>query len=232
MQKDLSNHSIDDPTLLKRKENANDCTTSTWQGLNKTAEPSLAVNKYDKEKNNSSKELKNSTTRLTLKQAGCSTKSRSGTRAVGILSILQGLTICEFFSELGPVSVAWRKTSSQPTGVWNSTPTNTARAELHSMITFHHANTRSSRAGRLRIAQLVSWSNCHPRVMSHSLPHLTRSTSTSSLSPTSLIFPTISPTRTRLLAHDEYLPCDVPRQVLLPRSLFLGRWCCFTLLFL
>ena len=36
----------------------------------------------------------------------------------------------------------------------NSTPTNTARTELHSMITFHQANTRGSRAGRLRIAHL------------------------------------------------------------------------------
>ena len=36
----------------------------------------------------------------------------------------------------------------------NSTPTNTARTELHSMITFHHANTRGSRAGRLRIAHI------------------------------------------------------------------------------
>ena len=36
----------------------------------------------------------------------------------------------------------------------NSTPTSTARAELHSMITFHHANTRGSRAGRLRVAHL------------------------------------------------------------------------------
>ena len=35
----------------------------------------------------------------------------TGRRAIGILSILQGLTIGEhFFSELGPVSVAWRKT--------------------------------------------------------------------------------------------------------------------------
>ena len=34
---------------------------------------------------------------------------------------------------------------------WNST-SNTARTELHSMITFHHANTRGSRAARLRIA--------------------------------------------------------------------------------
>ena len=36
----------------------------------------------------------------------------------------------------------------------NSTPTNTAHTELHSMITFHHANTRGSRAGRPRIAHL------------------------------------------------------------------------------
>ena len=39
----------------------------------------------------------------------------------------------------------------------NRTPTNTARTELHSMITFHHANTHGSRAGRLRIA--------HPSVL-------------------------------------------------------------------
>ena len=40
-QKDFSNHSsINDLTLLKRKENANDCTTSTWQGPSKTTEPS------------------------------------------------------------------------------------------------------------------------------------------------------------------------------------------------
>ena len=48
--------------------------------------------------------------------------------------------------------------------------------------------------------------------MSRSLPHLTLTTSTSSLSPTSPIFPTISPTHTRPLARDPYLPCDVPRQ--------------------
>ena len=47
----------------------------------------------------------------------------------------------------------------------NSTPTNTARTELHSMITFHSANTRGSRAGRLRIAHLCVLkqmsSTCH-----------------------------------------------------------------------
>ena len=77
-----------------------------------------------------------------------------GRRAIGILSILQALTSGEIFSELGQVSGAWRKTSSLPTGSVNNTPTNTARAELHRTITFHHANTRGSRAGRLWIAHL------------------------------------------------------------------------------
>ena len=41
----------------------------------------------------------------------------------------------------------------------NSTPTNTARTELHSMITFHHANTRGSTA-QLRIAH-----HCVPKTI-------------------------------------------------------------------
>ena len=65
----------------------------------------------------------NMTTRLTRKQVTCKqlrhrrqhgTKP-SGRRAIGILSILQVLTSGEFFSELEQVSVAWIKTSSQPT---------------------------------------------------------------------------------------------------------------------
>ena len=50
--------------------------------------------------------------------------------------------------------------------------------------------------------------------MSPSLPHLTMttSTSTSSLSSTSPIFPSVSPTHTRPVALDTYFPCDVPRQ--------------------
>ena len=68
-----------------------------------------------------------------------------GGRAIGIPSILHGLTIRDFFSELGAVSVVWRKTSRQPTGGVNSTPTNTARTDAHSMIAFHHANKRGSK---------------------------------------------------------------------------------------
>ena len=66
----------------------------------------------------------------------------------------------------------------------NRTPTQTACTDAHSvsqhilniMITFHHANTRGS---RLHI--FVPQNSCHPHVMSRSLPHLTLTTSTSSL---------------------------------------------------
>ena len=74
---------------------------------------------------------------------------------------------------------------------------------------------------RTRVAQelqgsgshiFVSQNNSHPRVMSRSMPHLTLTTSTSSLPFTSSIFPTTSPTHTRPSVHDEYFPCDGPRQ--------------------
>ena len=68
---------------------------------------------------------------------------------------------------------------------------------------------------RTRVAPELEGSGLHifhPRVMSRSLPHLTLTTSTSSLSLSSPIFPTVSPTHTRSLVHDPYLPCEVPRQ--------------------
>ena len=157
MQKDLSNHSIN-PTLLERKENANDCVTSTWQGPKKNTEPVFAVNEQESARGNNSRATKNMTTRLTLKQVGGSTKGRGetyrqlrqdrgptckqlrhrreigtkpiGRRAIGILSILQVLTIDDFF-RVRTFSAAWRKTSSQSTESVNSTFTNTARTELH-----------------------------------------------------------------------------------------------------
>ena len=70
-------------------------------------------------------------------------------------------------------------------------------------MTFHHANTRGSRAERLKMAGLLCLKTfCHPRVMSHSLPHLTLTTSTSSLSPTSPILRSFSFTLSSLLSHD------------------------------
>ena len=116
MKNELSNHYINDLTLVKRKENARDCTTNTWQRLNKTVEPFLAVNKQDSEKDERLRELNNMTMQSTLAQAGGSVKSRgescrqlrprqqigietSGRRAVGIPSILHGLTTREIFSQ-------------------------------------------------------------------------------------------------------------------------------------
>ena len=51
--------------------------------------------------------------------------------------------------------------------------------------------------------------------MSHSLPHLTLTTRTSSLSPissTSAIFPTVSLSQTSPVILNPYIPCDGPRQ--------------------
>ena len=49
--------------------------------------------------------------------------------------------------------------------------------------------------------------------MSHSLPRLTLSTCTSSFfTYLSCLSNNLTDTHTRLLVHDEYLPCDVPRQ--------------------
>ena len=98
----------------------------------------------------------------------------------------------------------------------NRTPTHTACADAHRVSAhhtaqsdhfFHHANTRGS---RLRFC--ASKTFCHPRVMSRSLPHLTLTTSTSSLSPTSPILQSFSPTHTSLLTHDPYIHCDGSRR--------------------
>ena len=94
-----------------------------------------------------------------------------------------------------------------------STPTNTARTELRSIITYHHANTRGSRAGRVMTAHLcVLEIIFHPRVMSRSLPHLTLTTWTSSLSPLSATSLSFRQSHTRPVVLDPFLPCDVPRQ--------------------
>ena len=58
----------------------------------------------------------------------------------------------------------------------------------------------------------MSPNSYHPPVMSRSLPHLTLTTSTSSLSHTSPIFPTFSPSHPSPSTHDAYLPCEDPRQ--------------------
>ena len=124
-----------------------------------------------------------------------------------------------FFSELGQVSVAWRKTSSQPTGGVNSTFTNTACTELHSMITFRHANTRT------RVAQELESSGFHifvsPKLIvihvSRFIPcrtwHWPQAQVLSQPSHLLLLsFWQSHQPNTRPMALDPYLPCDVPRQ--------------------
>ena len=53
---------------------------------------------------------------------------------------------------------------------------------------------------------------CHPRVMSRSLPHLTLTTSTSSLSLTSPILQSSSSTHPSLLSHDPWIHSDDSRR--------------------
>ena len=80
------------------------------------------------------------------------------------------------------------------------------------LTTFHHANTRGSRVGRLRIAhrcvlkQLSSHVSCLIPCRTWRWPQA------QVLLLTSPIFPTVWPTHTRSLVHDPYLSCDVPRQ--------------------
>ena len=73
-------------------------------------------------------------------------------------------------------------------------------------------------AGQVQVGdanQPSAQGSCQPLVMSHSLPHRTLTTSTSSLSPiasSSPIFPTVSPAHTGSMALRPKFTCDVPRQ--------------------
>ena len=100
------------------------------------------------------------------------------------------LTTGEFFLRVRTGFGCLEKNLQPTDGGVNSAPTNAARTELHSIS---HFITRTRVAQDLRIAHLLCPSNtCHPRVMSHSLPHLTLTTSTSSLSPISSTSPYLS----------------------------------------
>ena len=137
-----------------------------------------------------------------------------GPNPVEDVSILQALTTGEFFSELGQVSVACRKTSSQPTGV--------CEQYTHKYITYrvtqhNHISSREHEWLKIKdCTSLCPQNNCHPLVMSLSLPHLTLTTSTSSLSPFSIHFSFLSDGLTFTNKHYEsqptFLPCDGPRQ--------------------
>ena len=74
------------------------------------------------------------------------------------------------------------------------------------MITFHHADTRGSRLHIFVFKIVFIHVSCLVPCR-----HLTLTTSTSSLSPTSPIFPTLSHSHPSPLAHDPYLLCEDPR---------------------
>ena len=76
-------------------------------------------------------------------------------------------------------------------------------AQMHSHIT----RTRVAQAQQ-GVPKLVR----HPRVMSRPLPHSTLTSCTSSLSPTSPIFQSFSPTQSGPLSYDLYVHCDDPRR--------------------
>ena len=93
----------------------------------------------------------------------------------------------------------------------NNTPTNTARTELHSMFTLHHANTRgaSAHSSGLLVSLKKLSSTCHVSFLAApDTVHLQKY----SLTHLSYLSNDLTDTHTRLLVHDEYLPCDVPRQ--------------------
>ena len=169
----LSNRWINDPTLFKRKGNARDDTTNRWQGPSRKKEPFVEASKWDKEKNNSSKEPKSTTMRSTLEQAGGSVNQRwetcrlrrhrprprignatIGRQEVGIPGFLHGLTTREkLFSQIGPVSVG-RETNFPTTD-------GRCRQNAHSHDTFVHVQRITERTAQMFSLTQHAWlKNC------------------------------------------------------------------------
>ena len=193
MQKDLSNHSINDPPLLKRKreckrwhdEHLARTILRSQQIRQRKGQQFEGIEEFDYAIDPKTGRMFYKESRRNLPTASSSSSKSDQTHWKTSNWNSQHSSRSDelwFFSEFGPVSVAWRKTSRQPTGGMNSTPTNTGRTELHSMIAF------SSREH----AWLKSWtaqdctSLCPETIvihesMSRSLPRLTLSTGTSSL---------------------------------------------------
>ena len=172
---------------------------------------------------------KNMTTRLTLKQIEGSTTGRGetcrklgqdrgptckqlrqrrqrgtkpiGRRAIGTLSILQALTTGIFLRVR--------------TG-FGCLETNTACTVLHSMITFHHANTSGSRAAKLRIAHLCVpkklSSTCHVSFLAAPDTDNKHKFCLTHFIHFSYLSDSLTFAHTSSMVLDPYLPCDVPWQ--------------------
>ena len=171
LKEELSFHSIADPTLLKPKVNARDCTTITWQEPNKKTEIFLAVKKLGPFEGHGELDYAvglNTSTRFYRQSRRILQTSESGSRAIlqssFVIVVNVGPNLWKtsnwksqysssphdlgFFPELGQVSVAWGKASSQPTVRCEQyTHKYSTYRVAHSIITCHHANTRGSRQG-------------------------------------------------------------------------------------
>ena len=149
MQKDLSNHSINQrPDFAQAKR---ECKRLHDEHLART-HPETVSTKGRGETCRHLRQDRGPTCKQLRHRRQRGTKP-IGRRTMGILSILQALTIGDFLRVR--TSFGCLEKYLQPTdGCVTSAPTNTARTELHSMITFHHVNTRGSRAAKLRIAHL------------------------------------------------------------------------------
>ena len=169
---ELSNHLINDPTLLKRKENANDCMTSTWQGPEKNTEPFIPRSQqvrqrkgqqvegneeydYAVDPNTGWRFYKGSreNCRQLRRDRGpiCRQlrhRRQSGTKTPWKTSNWNSQHSSSpddwsFFSESGQVSVALEKNLHPTDGECEQyTHKYSTYRVAHSMITFHHASTR------------------------------------------------------------------------------------------
>ena len=162
--KELSHHSINDPTLLKQKsKRLHDEHLARTQQEYRDILRSQQIRQrkgqqfegneeydYAVDPNTGWKFCKGTRGNLQTTLSGSRADLQAASSSSSTWDKTQWKT-SNWNSQHSPSLDDWRKTSSQPTGGVNSTPTNTARTELHSIIIFHHGNTRGS---RLRIAHL------------------------------------------------------------------------------
>ena len=167
------------------------------------------------EKDNNLRATKNTTTRLTLKQIGGSTKGSRGKPADSFVRVAKVAPKpledeqLEFSALFKPWLVKHFSQSKDSGCLEKNLQTTDGVCEQHThkystcrVAQHDHISSREHAWLKSWKAQdctsLCLWNNCHPRVMSHSLPHLTLTPSISSLSPisSSIIFPTVSPTHT------------------------------------
>ena len=110
------------------------------------------------------------------------------------------------------------KTVAGMTAIRESCLTETCEQNTHSYSTHSvaqcvstsHCRVSSLYHANMRVSSsiCVPKTFCHPRIVSRSLPHLTLTTSTNSLSPTSPILQSSSSTHPSLLSHDSHTHCD------------------------